>query len=111
MSGKIHDVMTKGDLLAKVPISKAFPQHSPELPLSLGHLLTKASSAVNRAVWRMMLHRTGSTTNITPPQPLPIKGRGLGHRSWLSLLPRRLMVVWVTALSRSAWQATQVRTP
>src|SRR3954469_11696630 len=33
------------------------------------------------------------------------------YRSWLSLLPRRLIVEWVTALSRRDWQATQVRTP
>src|SRR3954454_23533926 len=33
------------------------------------------------------------------------------YRSWLSLLPRRLMVEWVTALSRVDWQATQVPTP
>src|SRR5205814_5347991 len=33
------------------------------------------------------------------------------QRSWLSLLPRRLMVEWVTTLSRTDWQAMQVRTP
>src|SRR5205085_5145936 len=33
------------------------------------------------------------------------------QRSWLSLLPRRLMVEWTTLLSRVDWQAIQVRTP
>src|SRR6185369_13043091 len=44
------------------------------------------------------------------PTP-PHQGEGLTYRSWLSLLPRRLMVECTTALSRSDWQATQVRTP
>src|SRR6185312_11869868 len=44
------------------------------------------------------------------PTP-PHQGEGLNHRSWLSLLPRRLMVEWTTRLSRSDWHATQVRTP
>jgi hypothetical protein len=34
-----------------------------------------------------------------------------GFRSWLSLLPRRLMPEKLGFRSRSAWQATQVRTP
>src|SRR5689334_25088860 len=76
MAREIRDEMTQRHLLAKVPIAKVFLEHSPKLPLGVCHFFPEAPCTSDRCGWRVMLHSWRSTPTITPPQPLPIKGRG-----------------------------------
>ena len=76
MARKVRDEMPDRNLAPEPLLGEAFPQERPQPPLGLSHIVSKSSGAENGAVGRMMLHESRSTTNRTPPQPLPIKGRG-----------------------------------
>ena len=76
VAGEISNVMADGRLPPEMLMRKAFPKDAPEHLLRIGHVSTKSASALDGAVGRMMLHSLRSTMNDTPPQPLPIKGRG-----------------------------------
>jgi hypothetical protein len=64
------------NLLSKSSVGKAFTKNTPKLPFRICHPLPEPSRPFDGAQWRMMLHGGRSTTNVTPPQPLPIGGRG-----------------------------------
>src|SRR4051794_26004383 len=76
VASEICNEMTERDLSSEMMFGKAFAQDSPELAFGIRHLATQSSCASDRAWWRMMLHPQRSTPTITPPQPLPIEGRG-----------------------------------
>ena len=76
MAREIGNEVPDRDLSSKMLLSETFPEHAPKCPLGVGHLFSEPTCARDSASWRMMLHTLRSTANITPPQPLPVKGRG-----------------------------------
>ena len=76
VAGKIRNEMTERHLPSEMRLGKTLAKHAPEHQLRIRHVSAKLASATYRALRWMMLHAPRSTMNITPPQPLPIKGRG-----------------------------------
>lgn len=77
MAGKVCDKMTDRYLSSKTLFWECFAQQAPKPAFGVGHISAKATRAIYSALWCVMLHCSRSTPTITPPQPLPIKGRGL----------------------------------
>ena len=71
MAGKVRDVMPERDLPAKVPYLKALLEHSPQLPLCIGHSSSETTGSLYGAGRWMTLH--GLLIS-----PLPSMGRGWG---------------------------------
>ena len=76
VTGEIGNVVADRDLAAKVPLSEGLAEQVPKRAFRIGHITAKSPCAPDSARRWVMLQACRSTTNITPPQPLPIKGRG-----------------------------------
>ena len=76
MTREIGDEMPDWHLPSEMMITEALAEYSPEPPFGIRHAFAKSARARNGTGRRVMLHGKGPTTNITPPQPLPIEGRG-----------------------------------
>src|SRR5690242_10999392 len=77
MAGKIRDEIADWDLSSKMQLGKALAKHAPKRNICVGQVFAESSGATDGAGGRMVLHRRRSTTKLTPPQPLPIKGRDI----------------------------------
>lgn len=81
----------------------------PLTPLALSQFesaITLVSAVPEPATWTLMIAGLG----LLGAQCRRAR-RTPGQRSWLSLLPRRLIPPRTTAASRADWQGTQVRVP
>lgn len=97
--------------------SPAFDNHPLEIsigvslsPLALSHFdsaITLVSPVPEPVAWTMMIAGFG----LLGAQCRRRRRRTAAQRSWLSLLPRRLMPPRTTAASRADWHGTQVRVP
>ena len=76
MTSEVGDEVTDWYLASKMMIGKVLAKQTPNYSLRVGRVAAKAPGAMDSAWWGMMLQRWRFTANITPPQPLPLKGRG-----------------------------------
>ncbi len=76
MAGKVGDEVADWNLVAETRVREGLAKESPEPSFRVGHFAAQATGARDSAGRRMMLQASCFTSNITPPQPLPIKGRG-----------------------------------
>jgi hypothetical protein len=76
MAGEIGDKVTDRNLSSKMLIRETLAENAPESAFRIRHVAAQAPDALDSAGWRMMLQDRRSSTEITPPLPLPIKGRG-----------------------------------
>jgi hypothetical protein len=76
MVREIGDEVPDWNLPPEVLVRETLAKNEPKRPFGVGHIAAKAPGLLNSAVRWMMLHGLRSTMNITPPQPLPIQGRG-----------------------------------
>ena len=76
VSGEIGDEVPDRNLAPEMLVRKTLTEQAPQLSLCVRHISAKSARTPYRAFRWIMLHSLRSTMNITPPQPLPIEGRG-----------------------------------